>query len=233
MKSIDIKMGASISEILTKFGQPKKESEYNGYKVFWYDSFVPHKADILFLQNDQLVLRTYPADENEVLSNYIDKYGMPEKSVKYYSGKFLEKDSFETTMHFWPSQGMDVVSYGVGPSSEVFLLRIHESMAPEEYFKGIGSEFANNQVVSLQLDQTINSNYKKLEKIEVVSDFTASQSSALFWKLGLGQTLIMWIIISLAALLFLGSIVFFLFRRFKRNRRTLGQSLPTPPPLVQ
>lgn len=233
MSTMEINLGSSGSVIKAKLGEPKKISTYNGYDLFWYGSTAPLKADIFYLQNDQLVLKTHPAEEQAILSFYLSKYGIPEKSVSYYNGKFLEKDSFETTLHLWPSAGVDVASYGVGPSSKVFLIRTYSPTNLEKYFQELGQEFAGNNVVAFKPNQQSTENLKKIEKLEVVSELTSSQSSALFWKLGMGNLLAFWVTVGVLASLLLGCIAFFFFRRFKRNRRASDQSFPTTPPTNQ
>lgn len=232
MKSTEVAINSTLSEIFAKLGQPKKESEYYGYKILWYDSLNPFKADIFYLQNDELVLRSYPADDKITLSQYIDQSGRPEISVSYYSGEFLKKDSFETTLHLWPNRGFDVVSYGAGSESVVFLIRTYRPMTIEEYFSGVGSEFARNQVVTLLLDQQPEAETKQLQRLEVIPELTASQSSALFWELGLGRLVLTWVAIGLIVLLVLTGASVFLFRRFRRKLNNEPLSPPPSSPLL-
>lgn len=238
MKSTVVNMGSSLTVVIAKLGQPKKESEYNGYKILWYDSLSPFKADIFYIKNDNLVLRSYPEGDDSTLSIYIDKFGIPERSIAYYSGEYLKNDSFETTLHTWPSRGIDVVSYGVGLESRVFLTRNYQPTSVDQYFSDLGQEFANNQVARQIVQQQTEVESLKLEKLEVAPTLTASQSSALFWKLGLGQTLVLWVLTGIVVLLALSGVVFFIFKKVRKNRQTSVQSLPislppvSQPPLV-
>lgn len=217
-ETTNIEFGKSTAEVRNLLGTPKKESTHQDMNVLWYESINPLAAQLYYFRDDRLVLKTFPEAKDVTLQTYFQRYGNPDLSAQYYPADYAAKDRWNTTLHLWPSQGVDVVTYGNTLNSPVFLVRQYAPTELVEYLSGLGSEFRDNQPVSLFASPTVVT--QEVERVEVASDLSTADSARLLVVVGF------WPLVLAGIGLIVAIIAWFLWRRRRIQRR--GQTPTTP-----
>lgn len=217
-----IKLNDRIENVRQVLGEPKKESDYLGYKVLWYGSKDPFSGDLLYFENELLRLITSGVSE-KTLKSYIDEHGIPSMSLSYYSGNLQRSDAKDTTVHIWNEKGLDVVTYGNIQQSEVLLERRYEPVASsEEYFLSTGKQFKDNERIEINFE-FVPQELKRVRdyKIETQGDLSSGQLFYGFIRMNLIFTFVCLIIILLLSLS-----IFFVKKKLKKKRQIPTNNLP-------
>lgn len=138
---------SSYEEIVSKLGQPLKETDNDGFLILRYHSNSPSLASYLYLKDGRLVYKSIGIGKSELqLQFFLDAYKQPERSLLRYG----QGDSLGLIAHIWPNQGIAAISMGSLPSSSLYQIQEFIPMSLEEYFKTWGKEFANNQIIQVE-----------------------------------------------------------------------------------
>lgn len=141
-----LSLNTSYQEVLSRLGEPLKETEGNNLVVLRYNSNADSYAHYLYFQNNILVQKSISfVEESQTLQTYIDQFGAPEISLL----RFEKPDINSSTVHVWSSRGITVITAGSNPAARVLRVQEYRTTTLSEYLETWGKIFKNHQKVKL------------------------------------------------------------------------------------
>jgi hypothetical protein len=148
-----IQIGDTQQKALELFGNPTETLSVLGADILQFGSTAPSQAHYVYLKQGIVVVRSISFfGQKKELREYIESYGTPTQSLKKASAG--DHDSFDLTVHMWPSKGIAVTTSMSSVSANVVREDTFAPMSLELYLATWGSDLVGHQEATIAATQT-------------------------------------------------------------------------------
>ena len=199
----------TVSEALSNVGIPLKQTDRDGFTIYWYGTISPVEADFLYIQNDHVVIKSHRFDQQKTIKQFIQELDKPEAILgKTIDGK---RDALFTTFYIWPEKGITIQVNGESETFDAVRMIEYSPTSLTNYLETIGKDFKDYQPVT-----TLETRMSQITN--QASPAASAQLPQQFLPTSIRQ-MFPWILLGLGIVVFIAVLA-----RFIRNRRKKSNS---------